>query len=348
MQTVKLRSLFPHAGTNVTRLWLAPGAVRVGAVLGHNILGNGAGLCWDTGAGRVLWETALHDEVETFPEPDFDRDLTRAVYPVYSEAAEDGQLARLTVRDLLSGDEVSLGRVPTDIPVMARDGRCVIAVADRNRELRRWSLPPRLGVGGSGSDSGGAFAPDHEWVIRLPRGGRRLIDQVGQDVTALTASPDGKCVAAGRRNGSVVVWNIGNRRTVMTAPALKSTAYLPLSVRRLAFSPDGIRLVAVRGRRVKKAVPFTATVWAVSEGKQLKGPKETVSVNGTAFGPDGRTLLTSREDGTIGVWDTTTWKLNREYAWDIGSLFSVALAPDGLTGAAGGEDGQIVIWDVDS
>ena len=66
-----------------------------------------------------------------------------------------------------------------------------------------------------------------------------------------------------------------------------------------------------------------------------------------AFSPDGQTLLTAREDGTIGVWDTVTWKLRREYAWKIGKLFSVAFAPDGLTCAAGGEKGQVVVWDVD-
>jgi len=295
-----------------------------------------------------MWEAPLHDEVESFPDPDFDRDLTRAMCPAYSEAQEDGELARLAVRELLSGAEVRLGRMPVYIPAMAHDGRFVIAVADRNRELRRWSLPLRLGAGDHGSESGGAIASDHKWAIRLPSGGRRIEDRVAHDVTALAVSPDGKWVAAGRRNGSVVVWNLGNRRTVMTTPALKGRVYLPFSVRRLAFSPDGTRLAAVRGGEVEKPGQFAVTVWAVPGGEQLKGPKEAVSVNGVAFSPDGHALLTAREDGTIGVWDTATWKRNREYAWKIGAVFSVAFAPDGLACAAGGEGGRVVIWDVDS
>jgi WD40 repeat protein len=66
-----------------------------------------------------------------------------------------------------------------------------------------------------------------------------------------------------------------------------------------------------------------------------------------AFGPDGRTLLTARDDGRIGVWDVATWKLRHEYVWKIGKLYSVAFSPDGLLCAAGGEKGQVVVWDVD-
>ena len=132
----------------------------------------------------------------------------------------------------------------------------------------------------------------------------------------------------------------------MAAPGAKKTKYLRYAAHRLTFSPDGSLLAAVR-RRPHRRYEFEVSVWAVPGGERLKEPKEKGSVNGVAFSPDGQTLLTAREDGTVGVWNTATWKLRREYAWKIGKLFSVCFAPDGLTCAAGGEKGQVVAWDVE-
>ena len=140
-------------------------------------------------------------------------------------------------------------------------------------------------------------------------------------------------------------------------PPLKRTKYIRYSAHRLEFSPDGSRLAALRGRRKNEQYGFDLSVWSVPGGEQQKGPKEKESINGMAFSPDGSTLLTTRDDGTVGVWEvpsarpegfTATWKLRREYAWKIGKLYSVAFAPDGLTCAAGGEKGQVVVWDVDN
>ena len=124
-----------------------------------------------------------------------------------------------------------------------------------------------------------------------------------------------------------------------------------MSVYQLAFSVDGTKLAALArgsGLRTGSNTASLCRCRTVPGGKQQKGPKEKGSVNGVAFSSDGQTLLTAREDGTVGVWDTATWKLRHEYAWKIGKLFSVAFAPDGLTCAAGMRMGQVVVWDVDA
>jgi hypothetical protein len=39
--------------------------------------------------------------------------------------------------------------------------------------------------------------------------------------------------------------------------------------------------------------------------------------------------------------------VEREIAWDIGRLRSVAFSPDGMLAAGAGDKGKIVVWDVD-
>jgi hypothetical protein len=353
MRTFKLRTPRPELDDDVTRLWLSPGLDRIGVVFGQGIQNNYACLCWDTAAGRALWEADLHDMNETFPDPDFDRELKHVVFTSYPEGGEEEQEATLGLREIASGSEVRLGGtgIYAHLPVMTPAGTYVLAVAEdginRRRELRRWAIRPP-GAGERVPETESEVAPDRKWTIRLPNLGRGVVQQLANLVTALTVSPDGERVAAGRRNGSVAAWNVASRRQVMTASPLKGTKYTPFSTHRLVFSSDGTRLAGLRGKRLNPRYSLAVSVWALPSGGQLKGPQEKVSVNGVAFSPDGRTLLTAREDGRIGMWDTATWKLRHEYAWKIGKLFCVAFAPDGLTCAAGGEKGKVVVWDVDA
>ncbi|MBN9122277.1 MAG: hypothetical protein J0I06_24575 [Planctomycetes bacterium] len=332
----------PDFGGNVTRLWLAPGRARIGAVLSEDIRYNQVGLCWDTAARRAIWEAVLYDDAEPYPDPDFDRELARVIYLV-SPGWESPEPRYLCIRELASGAEGRLRGQHPFFSAVTRDGGEVFAheirFEDRAFRLRRWHVPTELA-------STTELAPDVRWSIRLPFG-RSGDQQFNNVMTVFTVSPDGKRLAAGRRNGAVTVWNVAGSREVASIPGIKGTKYRRYGAHRLVFSPDGARLAAVRDRPRDKTRGFTVSVWAVPGGQQEKGPKEKGSVNGAAFSPDGRTLLTAREDGTVGVWDTATWKLRHEYAWNIGKLFSVAFSPDGLTCAAGGEQGQVVVWDVE-
>lgn len=345
MQTIQLPRFPSDRGENVTRLWLAPGAARVAAVLGGSVTyaeDMAAAVCWDAVERRSVWDISLEDGDDEYADPVFDSGLTRVVYESPPNWAWNVP-GDIRVRDLATGHEVVVGGVRCYLPTLAPDGKAVFAVAVRQRvpnELRRWSLPEVI------AKNADALAPDKGWVIRQPnpRGEVRQLDVM---LTTLGIAPDGGRIAGGRRNGTLSVWGVKGRKELMTAVAAKQTLFMRYQAHRPTFSPDGALLVALSERRKADRIGFDVGVWAVKGGLKLKGPKEKESVNGVAFSPDGQTLLTARDGGTVGVWDVATWKLRREYAWKVGKLYSVAFAPDGLTCAAGGEKGKVVVWDAE-
>lgn len=343
MQTIQLPRVSPNRGESVTKLWLAPGGARVAAVLGEGVEADevAAAVCWDAATGRAVWEIDLDDSDNEYAVPDFDRDLSRVMYESRGNWAWNTS-GDVRVRDLASGREAVLAGRPY-LPTMSPDGRFVVAAATPQNGvggLRRWTLPDVL------PDTGVELAPDKGWVIRQPnpRGDVRQLDVM---LTALSVSPDGGRIAGVRYSGKLAVWGAGSRKELATVVATKPTKYMRYPVYRPTFAPDGALLAALTYRRKAGNRHHEVGIWSVKGGLKQKGPKEKESVNGIAFSPDGRTLLTAREGGTVGVWDVATWKLRREYAWKIGKLYSVAFAPDGLTCAAGGEKGRVVVWDAE-
>jgi WD40 repeat protein len=110
-------------------------------------------------------------------------------------------------------------------------------------------------------------------------------------------------------------------------------------VRAVAFSPGGCILATAAG--------WTVKLWDRYSRRLLASCKSRRPVNGIAFTPDGRTLLTAGEDRLVRVWDAATGSAVTAFDWGAGRFYSVAVSPDGLTAAAGGE-GRVAVWDIDS
>ena len=144
---------------------------------------------------------------------------------------------------------------------------------------------------------------------------------------------DGELLAAGRPDGTVMVWRL---------PAAEVCANWknPYAVNALTFSPDGRSLAALTGPEV--------WLWDVAGGTVrgvLGGERDRVW--SASFSPDGRTLATGHWDSTVRLWDVSSRVERRRFNWQLGRIRAVAVAPDGMTAAAAGDGRDIVIWDLD-
>jgi WD40 repeat protein len=74
----------------------------------------------------------------------------------------------------------------------------------------------------------------------------------------------------------------------------------------------------------------------------LKGHREYV--RSVAFSPDGRILVSGSGDGTVRLWDTTTWRSMRTLRVKEG-VNGVAFSPDGDVTAVAARD-AVTLWDI--
>ncbi|HKO57561.1 MAG TPA: WD40 repeat domain-containing protein, partial [Thermoanaerobaculia bacterium] len=155
-------------------------------------------------------------------------------------------------------------------------------------------------------------------------------------VPGITFSPDGTRLASASLDGTVIVWDVGGHKPLIT---LKGHTDGVLEV---AFSPDGKRLASAGlDRRV--------ILWDLASGKPvatLAGHK--AAVFGVAFSPDGKRLASSSIDQTVIVWDVDSRKPLATLAGHKGGVYAVAFSPDGKRLASASLDHTLILWDMDS
>ena len=155
-------------------------------------------------------------------------------------------------------------------------------------------------------------------------------------VWAVAFSTDGKLLATGDDNGQVNVWNLQNSRTVAQLQADSNTVYAVQfspndqilagagyegkvklwkvpnweshgtltsngTVSEISFSPDSSTL----------ATPGYESVdlWAVGDGENITTlTGHTDWVRATDFSPDGNALISGGADGTLRIWDVTSYR----------------------------------------
>ena len=65
-----------------------------------------------------------------------------------------------------------------------------------------------------------------------------------------------------------------------------------------------------------------------------------------AFSPDGRTLSTAEDDGSVILWDVEQGVPTETLEGHVGVTETHAFSPDGRTLYTAGNDGRVIVWDV--
>jgi WD40 repeat protein len=212
------------------------------------------------------------------------------------------------IRQLQHGRDVYGVAIAPDGKTLASAGGGTVRLWDakNGQELRHWQGGKHSGVYAV------AFAPDGKTLafaggqrVFLPDDGDnavRLVDpQTGQEkshlggmggryaVCSLAFSPDGEWVAAGYMSGGFSLWQAATGKPVRHIEAHASGT--------VAFSPNGKKVAATGpfGYTIDLHDPATGR-----QLRQLDSPQGAVYA--LALAPDGRTLASTGQDGTVLIW----------------------------------------------
>ena len=154
---------------------------------------------------------------------------------------------------------------------------------------------------------------------------------------AVDFHPDGRTFAAGRRDGSIVLYDLDQKKELRRIPP----GPVPQTIR---FDSTGERIATV-GRGARKGVQVrhvkdgtTAAGWALSEyGYSVE------------WHPDGRWLAVGGEAGTIRLLDTRdASRTPKTIEAHDGTVVALAFHPEGWLLASASWDGTMRLWDIRS
>lgn len=155
------------------------------------------------------------------------------------------------------------------------------------------------------------------------------------NIVSMAYSTDGRYIATGDIQGTVVIWNRIDRSVVRRITAHSGEA------RYLFFIPGKNELASAGSDGALR-------VWGITGTELLATLLEPSEYNVTALtgSSDGQLLYAAREDMTVKGWMVSSRSLRGTVTFNNRQINSIALSPDNNFMALAGEDESVLLWSV--
>jgi WD40 repeat protein/uncharacterized caspase-like protein len=167
-------------------------------------------------------------------------------------------------------------------------------------------------------------------------------------IRGVTFTPDGRQLVSASDDKTIRVWDLATGKTLRmfrgeAAPGPDGRVFA------MALSPDGKLLAAAGWMKVAGEVGHHIRLYDFATGEIvgiLQG--HTDVVDGVAFSPDGRQLISGSADTTAIIWDIASRKIRHRLQGHHGSIFAVRFTRDGARAVTGSYDKDVKLWSVES
>ena len=159
-----------------------------------------------------------------------------------------------------------------------------------------------------------------------------LVEHTG-GVESVCFSPDGKRIASGSYDCTVIVWN-AETGTILTTHDVHRGWVLGV-----AFSPDGLKLASASS-------DHTILVWRIDNAELLLNINAHRGwVQSIAWSPDGQQLVSVSDDKTIKFWDASYGApIGQPCTGHTGWIFSLVISCDGSFIATASRVMTVRLW----
>ena len=152
-----------------------------------------------------------------------------------------------------------------------------------------------------------------------------------EQAAVLGFSPDCRCFAMSRADGSISLYVFGGDKVRQLLPGLKTD--------QIAFRPDG-RQMACTGKGAGKV-----NILDVETGAILRSLPHSADCFILAWSPDGRLLAAGSDDRNIHLWDAWDWRRQAILEGHQLEIVSLVFSPDSHVLASSGSEGTTRLWD---
>jgi WD40 repeat protein len=158
-------------------------------------------------------------------------------------------------------------------------------------------------------------------------------------VSSVAFSPNGEILATASDDQTVRLWKVGSGQLVATLSGHRDI------VNDVAWSADGLLATAASDGVI---------IWKVSSAdghganpRIMHRLLERHQVYSVAFDPEGISLATADENGTLAIWDVTSGQMKTSFTAHVGPIRKVAFSPVRGSGllATAGVDKTARLWD---